>query len=306
MTAEEAQQARVKTSGIQWWLVASTPLVALFTHYLVVLPHEFAHSATAWALGAKANPFDIHWGGTSAANVLLLIHIDENVGYDSLFDHGVGWKAALIAAAGPLIVNGGTWAVSTWLLLRDGSRWHPVTVYVTMWLMVLSMANVYSYIPLRCFVSGDISHLDRGIATSPWVFYVVGGYAMLAAMTWVFSRVLPANFSACALTAASARAVVLVAVVAIVFGYYGVPSLLSDDDVTAFMGRTSVAAIPVVIVLSWGSVVTPWSTLMARRTESRQNRRCTCPTPIPPLIGRDHSAPTHTIGARRPCRGTDV
>jgi hypothetical protein len=88
---------------------------------------------------------------------------------------------------------------------------------------------------------------------------------MLAAMTWVFSRVLPTNFSACALTAASARAVVLIAVAAIVFGYYGIPSLLSDDDVTAFMGRTSVAAIPVVIALSWGSVVTPRSTLMGRR-----------------------------------------
>jgi hypothetical protein len=259
MTAHEnptqAPPVLPRPDRAQWWLLASTPIVVLITHYAVVLPHEFAHSFTAWVLGAKPNPWAIDWGGFSIPNVLLLIHVDENVDYSPLFDHGEGWKAALIAAAGPLVVNGGMWVGLTVALLRYGWRWHPLTVYVTLWLMLLSLANVYDYIPLRCFTDGDISNLTRGLGVSPWVIYIVGSYLVVAGMIGVFTRVLPVSLAYSGITSPAARAVVLFLVTAIVFGYFAEPALVSARDVTKFMGLTSVAAIPAIIALCWRPMV---------------------------------------------------
>jgi hypothetical protein len=67
-----------------WRWVLLTPPVVLLAHCLAVLPHEFAHRFMAWALGVPIDPLAIDWGGTSLANVLLLIHIDEGLDYGAL------------------------------------------------------------------------------------------------------------------------------------------------------------------------------------------------------------------------------
>src|SRR6516165_7582866 len=94
------------------WLLASTPVVLLLTHYAAVLPHELMHSIVAWLLGIKANPLIIDWGGTSILNILLLIHIDENVDYTAALAAGKRWQVALIAFAGPGLANGGLYLLS--------------------------------------------------------------------------------------------------------------------------------------------------------------------------------------------------
>ena len=69
------------------WLLA-TPLVILLTHFAAVLPHEFAHSVVAWVLGVEDQPGNIDRGGRSRHNVLLLVHMDENVDYPAALAAG--------------------------------------------------------------------------------------------------------------------------------------------------------------------------------------------------------------------------
>ncbi len=51
------------------------------------------------------------------------------------------------------------------------------------------------------------------------------------------------------------RALVLVTVTLILFGYFAGPGLMKDDDVTQFISRTSLLLIPVVLLASWRRVV---------------------------------------------------
>lgn len=62
-------------------ILLSTPFIVLLAHYAAVFPHEFAHSFMAWALGFKPDPLNIDYGGTTWGNLLLLLHVDENVEY---------------------------------------------------------------------------------------------------------------------------------------------------------------------------------------------------------------------------------
>ncbi len=44
---------------------------------LLALPHEYAHSFMAFALGFKSHPLVIHFGGTNLFNLLPLTEIRE-------------------------------------------------------------------------------------------------------------------------------------------------------------------------------------------------------------------------------------
>ena len=73
----------------------------MLAHYLAVLPHEFMHSFVAWATGIKADPFDIHWGGGSFGNVLLLHNIDQKIDYKAAYAASKGASVAAAVLAGP-------------------------------------------------------------------------------------------------------------------------------------------------------------------------------------------------------------
>jgi hypothetical protein len=51
------------------------------------------------------------------------------------------------------------------------------------------------------------------------------------------------------------RALVLVTVTLLLFGYFAGPGLMKDDDLTQFISRTSLLLIPVVLLVSWRRVV---------------------------------------------------
>src|SRR4029077_18710155 len=59
--------------------VLASLICLLLAHYAAVLPHEYAHSFMASALGYKSDPLVIHFGGTSIGNLISLINIDEQV-----------------------------------------------------------------------------------------------------------------------------------------------------------------------------------------------------------------------------------
>jgi hypothetical protein len=79
--------------------VVSCLICILLAHYAAVLPHEYAHSFMAFALGYKSDPLVIHFGGTSVGNLTSLINIDEQVDYAPMFARGDGPAAALVVSA---------------------------------------------------------------------------------------------------------------------------------------------------------------------------------------------------------------
>ncbi len=96
--------------------VVSCLICILLAHYAAVLPHEYAHSFMAFALGYKSDPLVIHFGGTSVGNLISLINIDEQVDYAPMFARGDGPAAALVGIAGPGLANGTMYLLSLCLI----------------------------------------------------------------------------------------------------------------------------------------------------------------------------------------------
>jgi hypothetical protein len=49
--------------------IAAGLLSVVLAHHAALLPHEYAHSFMAWALGYKSDPLVIHWGVRRATDV---------------------------------------------------------------------------------------------------------------------------------------------------------------------------------------------------------------------------------------------
>lgn len=238
------------------WLLAATPILLLLTHYAAVLPHEFAHSLVAWLVGIKLVPGDIYWGPGNVVNIALLVDINENVDYSAALDAGRKWQVALVAFAGPILANGGLYVISRLLLRTSYSAARPNYTYVLFWFYVMNAANLFCYIPLRVFPEdGDVYHFLLGTGLSPLWVYVVGGYVILWVMFDMYRVVLPDVLHTCGFISHIERAVVLVVVTAVIFGYFAIPGLLEDNNNSVLLGRTSVLAIPVILLLTWRRIV---------------------------------------------------
>jgi len=239
-----------------WTLIAATPVVLLITHYLAVLPHEFTHSILAWALGIKADPWAIDWGGTSAANVLLLLHIDENVDYAAALNAGNRVAVALVALAGPILANGGLYLLMRRLSTATWVRGRPLVAFFVFWYLLMNLANLWCYIPVRTFASdGDIRHFIWATDASPWLIMVVGGYLVLWAIINLYRRVLPRSVVDTQLGTRAGRAFLLIVSTTVLFGYFAIPGFEESDPVSGFIAGTSVLAIPAVVVVTWCRVV---------------------------------------------------
>lgn len=68
--------------------VAITPIFIILSLWVSVLPHEYAHSTTAWLFGYKLNPVDIDYGSFDWKNILFVDGIDENVKYFLIYVFG--------------------------------------------------------------------------------------------------------------------------------------------------------------------------------------------------------------------------
>ncbi|MET0745836.1 MAG: hypothetical protein ABWY78_20865 [Microvirga sp.] len=228
-------------------LLAVTPLLILLAHAAAVLPHEFGHSFMAWALGIKPDPLAIHWGGTSLVNVLLLVHIDENVDYAAALHAGDDWRVALVAFAGPGLANGGLYLVSRWMVGNRIVR-SPFTAWCLFWFLFMNLANLFDYVPIRTFSPwDDVAHFRWATGVSPWAVYITGGYAVLAAVIDFYARVLPASLNACGLDQPTQRAAVVLVATMLLFGYFAIPGFLVPDDVSHVIAGTSIMSIPLVL-----------------------------------------------------------
>lgn len=242
------------------WLLAATPIVVLLTHYAAVLPHEFTHSFVAWALGIKADPLNIDWGGTSLLNLLLLVHIDENVDYTAALAAGQRWQVALTAFAGAGFANAGLYLLSRRLIVSRAVSSRPFLAYALFWFLAINLANLYDYVPLRVFAAdGDVWHFRLATGMSPWLIYAVGGYLVLWALVDFYRVVLPRCLAACGFDSGAGRAVVLMLATALMFGYFAIPGLEEADPASQLLARSSLLAIPVLVATLWRRIVTPAS-----------------------------------------------
>ncbi len=237
-------------------LLAATPLVLLLTHYAAVLPHEFAHSVVAWLVGIKDQPGNIDWGGTSLLNVLGLVDIYENVDYRAALDAGRSWQVALTAFAGPGLANGGLYLLARRFVASPRLAGRPLAAYALFWFLLMNLANLYDYVPIRAFAAdGDVAHFRWGSGASPWLVYAVAGYLVLWAIVDFYRKVLPGALGVVGFAAPAARAAVLVLATAVLFGYFAIPGLLEPDPVSQFIARTSLLIVPAVVAANWRRVV---------------------------------------------------
>lgn len=244
------------TRSTALWLLVSTPVVLLVTHYLAVIPHEFAHSTVAWLLGLKPEPGDITWGETSPANLLLLVDIDENVDYTAALDAGRGAAVAMVAFAGPGLANGGFYLLSRALIGRHWLETRPVVTYVLFWFLFINLVNLYCYVPMRTFAGdGDVHHFLLGTGLSPWWVYGIVGPLVLWATVDCYRRVIPRTLAICRFETPAQRAVVLVVATLVMFACYALPAFWESDPISNFMAGTSVLLVPVVLVLTWRPIV---------------------------------------------------
>jgi hypothetical protein len=235
-------------------LVLLTPVFILLGHYVAVLPHEFAHSFAAWALGHKADPFAITWGGDSWPNVLLLRGIDENVDYASVFAKGPAYDAALIAFAGPGIANGGMYLLTLAWLGKPWLKARPVVFYFVFWCNFMSIANLYDYVPIRTFAArDDVAVFVRGLGISPWYVYAIGGYLVGMVIVDFLMRGLPRAYVCLGLRTTALRAGLMVISVAILFCYFGMPGFGMGDDISFFLSMTSWIVVPAILAACWPS-----------------------------------------------------
>jgi hypothetical protein len=219
-------------------------------HYAAVLPHEYAHSFMAFALGYKSDPLVIHFGGTSVANLLLLTDIDEQVDYAAMFARGDGPAAALTGFAGPGLANGTMYLLSLFLLRRSSVRRQAFLFMLVLWFNLMNVGNFYDYVPIRTFVShGDIGHITQGLGISPWLALVVLGIPTAIALWFLFTRTLPQALGRIAPDSPFRRGFVVNASVVIMFGYFGLAGFAGYGEPSRTLSLLSVCLIPIMLIL---------------------------------------------------------
>ncbi len=169
----------------------------IFSHAIDFFLHEFAHSFTAWAMGWKDNPFALNYGQPTIDNILMQQQIDENVHYAAIFASHSGIQGALIAAAGPLIANGGGSIICGYILCILGKQplqtfWRRTCMWFFTWLMAFNVFNVWSYAPLRALSShGDMALIAEGLGIPSWfIFLSATGFAFWL-VHWYVRNILP-------------------------------------------------------------------------------------------------------------------
>lgn len=240
------------TFSVAWPVFLAVLVVHLWAaHALVFFTHEYAHAVTAWLLGWKANPLDLNYAHPTPIVVLLQLGIDQNVDEARIFASGHGVDAAIIAAAGAVIGNG----LIALPLSRLGYRvalehGRPGWALFAYWCTVASIGNFLDYVPIRTFtLDGDMGSIERGLGWSPWVVLVVLGVPTLAAMLWLFGRIVPRTLLQPFPTSRPRQAIIAVVTVGVMFGFFGAVGLLEGGPVAHRLSMLSVSVVlPLAIV----------------------------------------------------------
>ena len=220
-------------------------------HAVVFFTHEYAHSFTAWLLGWKSNPLDLHYPPLSPIIVFLQFGIDQNVNEAPIFASGHGADAALIAAAGAVVGNGLIALPLSRLAYRIAvARHHPGWALFAYWCTVASVGNFFDYVPIRTFtVDGDMGSVERGFGWSPLLLLAIFGLPTFVAMIWLFLSVLPRTLRQLFPARTSRQVLIAIVTVGAMFGFFGAVGLLEGGPVSHRLSMVSVTIIlPLMIV----------------------------------------------------------
>jgi hypothetical protein len=229
--------------------VVSCLICILLAHYAAVLPHEYAHSFMAFALGYKSDPLVIHFGGTSVGNLISLINIDEQVDYAPMFARGDGPAAALVGIAGPGLANGTMYLLSLFLLRRPSVRRNAFLFMLVFWFNFMNVANFFDYVPIRTFAShGDIGHITQGLGISAWTALVVLGIPTSLAMWFLYTRTLPQALGRIAPDSPFRQGFIVTLSVVIMFGYFGLAGFVGYGEPSHTLSVLSLCLIPIMLI----------------------------------------------------------
>ena len=235
-----------------WHLLILTPIFIIIAHDFAIFAHEYAHSFMAWALGDKLHPLAITFGGTSWINLLLFIHIDENVDYNAIISHGHLTHMAIIALAGPVFANGSLYIVTLLLLSTKTLQRMTLWFYFIFWINLMKLGNLYDYIPIRTFSpNDDMAHVVMGFQISAWKIYVFAGYVVAILIWYFYTHTLIQTYRVINLKSTTSRATLMIICTAILFGYFGMAGFIGHGDISHFLSATSFCAIPGIIIACW-------------------------------------------------------
>jgi hypothetical protein len=171
-----------------------TFVLTIVAHAVAYLTHEYSHSIVAWAFGWMKSPFDIDYGSATPGNLLLLGDVSDNVDYKPIIASGEGWKAALIALAGPFVGNGLLFVVLDRVSRTGAIRSHRLLQSFVYWLCLMCAGNVWSYVPIRALSThADIALSAQGFGISVWLQFpllmAVSAYVVYHFFTKTFAGV---------------------------------------------------------------------------------------------------------------------
>ena len=231
-------------------LLFLTPLYMWIGHILSVFPHEYAHSLIAWALGFKANPLDIIYGGWSWQNIIFLANIDENVNYVLIDQLGHRQLISLIAFAGPGIGTLAVYLITLYLLRKS---FNSYLYYLVLWLNLDAIRELWAYVPLRSLTDrADIAHINESLGISHWwIFMLIS--PLVAWGVWnFFSNTLKNSYEKLGLLSTASKVILLILTVFYFFTLTGMQILMANYDfITNTLTWISFIAIPFILIFCW-------------------------------------------------------
>lgn len=173
----------IKFSSGNYIKLILTAICIIFSYYLAIILHEWAHGTVAWLYGFKKAFYDVDYGGW------LLSGVDENVPYDQIIASHQGAKAALIGIAG-FSVSTVLFLLSLWTLKKVKLNFLSFSFFY--WFSVMNMVPIIQYLSVQPFsLQGDTGRFVHGLNISPWWVFVPGVCFVCFALYQLLRRIVP-------------------------------------------------------------------------------------------------------------------
>lgn len=221
-------------------------------HALVFFTHEYAHTFTAWVLGWKSNPLDLHIPPSSLTVWLIQLGIDQNVDEAAIFAAGKGSHAAIVGLAGALIGNALiSYPLSRLAYARSKKHAFRGLAMLAFWVCTASVGNFIDYVPIRTFtLGGDMGSVQRGFGWSPWTLLVAFGIPTAMVLVYFLFRIVPSTIKWLLPDSPGQRVVMSIVTSFFLFAFFGAVGLLEGGPIAHQMSVISVFVVaPLVAVV---------------------------------------------------------